>query len=119
MDDQTFPLPTRIRVGYRIYVVYPMSYADMERLERHGETNKRRAEIYVCNQDAPLVVLDTLLHEINHAIWNEYNLSESEDEEKAVHMLSSGMVQVLHDNPKLVKVCLKLLKEAANAVQSD
>lgn len=34
-------------------------------------------------------------------------------------MLSSGMVQVLHDNPKLVKVCLKLLKEAANAVQSD
>lgn len=112
MKHKTLPLPTHIRVGYRTYLVHEMSNYDMERLERHGETNKRRGEIYVCNEDNPLVVLDTLLHEVKHAIWNEYNLGDSEEEEKAVHVLATGLTQVLYDNEELVKVCMNLLKAA-------
>ena len=117
MEPKTFPLPTHIRVGYRTYLIHPLSQYDMERLERHGETNKRRGEVYVCNEDDPLVVLDTLLHEVKHAIWNEYNLGDTEEEEKAVHMLATGLTQVLYDNEELVKVCMNLLKAARrNAV---
>jgi len=47
--------------------------------------------------------IDTLLHEIGHAIWFEANRGSPVSEENAVRCLATGYVKVLARNPKLLK----------------
>ena len=47
---------------------------------------------------------DTLLHEILHGVWNEYNLQEGDDEERTVSTMATGLTQVFLDNPKIGKL---------------
>ena len=105
-------LPDRVRVGYRSYALHAWTMQDKERKEQWGECDTNRGEIYVCTEVEPLQKLDILLHELLHAVWSEYNLSEKPDEETAVNILSTGLTQVLYDNPELVKVCTHLLRIA-------
>ena len=51
-----------------------------------------------------------LWHEILHAVYSQYSL-EGLPEEKNVSGFSQGIVQVLGDNPKLVKWILLCLKK--------
>lgn len=104
--------PKRLRVGYRHYQIHPWSLQDMERNEQWGECDKTRGEIFVCTESDPLVVLDTLLHELFHAIWNEYNVGKDSEEEPTVHMLAAGLTQVLYDNPQLLKFCGTAIRKA-------
>jgi predicted Zn-dependent protease len=90
-----------IRVGYRHYQVRDWTQADQAITEAHGMCDKLRGVIYVCTDAEPLVVVDTLIHEILHAIWHEYGLGDSEAEERCVLVLASGLTQVLADNPHL------------------
>lgn len=46
--------------------------------------------------------LDTVIHEINHAIWTTYGLGENEPEERAATVLATGWTQVYRDNPLLL-----------------
>jgi hypothetical protein len=46
--------------------------------------------------------LDTVLHELMHAVYSVCHLRVSDDEERVVGMISSSLVQVFRDNPKLV-----------------
>ena len=92
-----------IRVGYRQYSIQPWTQAELTTTQSHGQCDKMRGVIYVCTEDDPLVVVDTLIHELLHAIWHEYGLDEKEDEERAVLMLATGLTQVLADNPHLCR----------------
>jgi len=50
------------------------------------------------------VLVDTVLHEINHAIWAIGNLkTEKEEEERAVSVMASYWTQIFRDNPELIK----------------
>jgi hypothetical protein len=42
---------------------------------------------------------DTLFHEISHAIWYVYRLSDEDKEERIVGTLATAWTQVLRDNP--------------------
>ena len=92
-----------VRVGYRNYTIQPWTQAEVTTTQSHGQCDKMRGVIYVCTEDDPLVVVDTLIHELLHAIWHEYGLDEKEDEERAVLMLATGLTQVLADNPHLCR----------------
>ncbi|MFH2076326.1 MAG: hypothetical protein ABIJ57_13435 [Pseudomonadota bacterium] len=49
--------------------------------------------------------LDTLIHEILHAIWWTGNLAEENvSEEDAVSALSTGLLLMLRDNPEILKI---------------
>jgi hypothetical protein len=43
----------------------------------------------------------TLLHEIMHAIWDQYYLGKKASEENAIRALEQGLVGIFRDNPKL------------------
>jgi len=48
-------------------------------------------------------LVDTVLHEILHAIWKLGQLKDKrEDEERAVAMMETYLTQVLRDNPKML-----------------
>ena len=67
----------------------------------------------VCNHDDGIIriaeILDnqrkktTLIHEIFHAIFYEYNLQDGDKEERIVTTFATGWAQVLQDNPELRK----------------
>lgn len=54
--------------------------------------------------------VDTVVHEIFHAIWDERGLPKKPDEERAVRCLSTGVVALFQDNPKLVNWIKKGLR---------
>lgn len=45
---------------------------------------------------------DTLVHEINHAIFDIYGLGEADGEERTVGVVSTAWIQVYGDNPWLL-----------------
>lgn len=47
--------------------------------------------------------LDTLIHEINHAIWWAYGIEDDDKEERVVATMATGWVQIYRDNPGLLK----------------
>jgi hypothetical protein len=107
----------RLRVGYRRYKIRTWTRDDVDATGSHGQCDSTKGIISVCVDDEPLRVLDTLLHEILHAIWAEYGLGENEPEERAVSVLATGFTQVMHDNPQLQREIAKLHKAENEATK--
>lgn len=103
-------LPKAISVGYRTYGVNPLEMADHEMTEKYGWCDKANNQIYVYTGSEPMVVADTLLHEILHAVWFYMGLDDKHDEEAVVNRLATGFTTVLYDNPDIVdfvKYCIE------------
>ena len=107
------PLPKILRIGpYDIRVsVLTAEVADVE--EIFGAYRHAAREIRLDVRRGSVDVAETLLHEINHAIWQTYALQERDSEERIVQALSTGQTQLLRDNPELVKWLAVALKEGA------
>jgi hypothetical protein len=55
--------------------------------------------------------VDTLLHEVFHAIWAIGQLKDKgQEEERAVAVMATYMTQVIRDNPHLMRWIAKNLK---------
>jgi hypothetical protein len=54
--------------------------------------------------------VDTIVHELNHAILHVLNI-KLKDEESFVTLYSTGLVTVMKDNIKLFEQLLEMLKE--------
>ena len=71
----------------------------------HGETllDQKIIRINTKLSDSP----HTLMHEILHAIWHEYQIKHRKDsEERIVMTLENAIIQVLSENPKVRKYIL-------------
>ena len=98
-------LPSQVKVGPYLYQVHHRDEEWYDQTESHGQchNSKQQIDVYVTGNDR--VDLDTLWHEINHALWWMFNLEEKkDDEEKIVRTLSTGQLMVLVDNPQLQKL---------------
>lgn len=107
-------IPKVISVGYRTYGINPLEMADHEMTEKYGWCDKVNNQIYVYTSNDPMVVADTLLHEVLHAVWFHMGLDDKHDEEAVVNRLSTGLTTVLYDNPDIidfVKYCIDLTDE--------
>ena len=99
-----------LRIGYRTYMVQEWGEAELLATESYGQCDKQRGIIYYCTHLDSIVVADTLVHEILHAIWHEYNLQDSDNEERTVHSIGNALIQVWYDNPELIKYITKLTR---------
>lgn len=54
------------------------------------------------DQPSRLRVANTLIHEINHAIFTTCGMGDRESEERICTALANGWCQVLRDNPALI-----------------
>lgn len=68
-----------------------------------GSANSRTLVLQISPHQAPDAMRDTLLHEALHAISNELFL---ELEERQVHTLAAGLLDVLRRNPKFTRFLL-------------
>jgi hypothetical protein len=72
-----------------------------------GTCEGDKERITVAPNQSPVSELDTLLHEVIHAV--EYKMGREHNEDWT-RSISTGLVAVLRDNPEFVKYILKKLK---------
>ena len=70
--------------------------------EHWGQCNKDKRYIEIRVHDHLDFTADTLIHEILHAVWYEYQMGDEASEEEAVSKLGSGFVKVIKANPDLL-----------------
>lgn len=75
-----------------------------------GAINCTRQEILLRNNLKPAQEVETLIHELLHAVTYYTNIiSEREVEEKIVDTYAAGLTLILKDNPKLVNYIGEIL----------
>lgn len=102
-------LPKAIKVGPHSFSVVERNKKWVEEHAAEGMCDFSSYTIEVNVQHRPSCVLDTLVHEIFHAIYFTYNMTVGDDEERLVRTGSTGWLAVLSDNPALVKFINKVI----------
>jgi len=94
-------MKTRVRVGPAILDIVESEMEEFGRFDEEKET------IFLRKGLSSYIQARTVLHEVIHAIWLEYDLPK-ENEESCVRRLESGIVAFVLDNPEFSK---KLITE--------
>ena len=103
-------LPDRIKVGPYQFFVREHDHAWLQETGMYGSCHVGTLTIDVVTTVDPIMVLDSLIHEIYHAIYHTFDIEDADNEEKTVTLLSTGFTGVLMDNPKLGTLINKVRK---------
>lgn len=101
-------LPSKIKVGPTEFKVRRTKDVDVD--SRWAETDHFRREIRFGLFCDPEQMVETLIHELLHAVWQQYGLKDldnSDMSERVVTSLALGMTQVMQDLgflPKRIKL---------------
>jgi hypothetical protein len=68
-----------------------------------GAFNALHGTLMICDELSKMSCLNTLIHEIGHAIYFFYGIEDADEEEKTVNQMGVGWAQIWKDNPDLVK----------------
>jgi hypothetical protein len=104
------PFPTEVKVGALTYTIEALPEDIARDADLYGDVVDRYCKIRIDFSLDRHVVADTLIHEIMHVIWDAYEISHKDKEERIVRPLATGFAAVLHDNPKLARWILRALK---------
>ena len=96
-------LPKKVKIANHIFNIIDWHPDIASAKQRFGECDCDQLTIRVSTIFPDSHVKETLLHEINHAIFWAYNIKSKDNEERIVTMVSVGLSQVLQDNPKIHK----------------
>ena len=77
----------------------------------YGHFSQSELTIRVNKALDPMVLLDTINHEIMHVCFFIGNLDDKDDEEKIVTVMSTIWTQIERDNPKLIAFKQAALKD--------
>ena len=103
--------PNKIKVGAYFFTVVRWTRPMCHDKDAMGQFLPRQQLIAIAPDLSPSLLLDTLIHEVTHAIWFVYNIQKEDDEERTVHTGSSGLAQVYVDNPKLLRYYLSIVNK--------
>ena len=107
-------MPETVRVGPWKFTVMTAESEDGER-QAWGECDFDRhwITIFDCgSMSGGRMLAGTVLHEILHGIWRTQGLPE-DIEEAVVSHLETGLLQLIADNPKLIRWLLTTVKNDA------
>ena len=105
-------LPPMLRIGAFDFKLVSWAHLDASAAGRFGELSVLSMTIRIDTTMDRYKVIDTLLHEVHHAIWWAYGIQDSDAEERTVSTLSYALLQVLRDNPELVVWIRTMLQKA-------
>lgn len=107
---QEAKLPERIKIGAHWWTIKHDSI-DVPRMRDenvYGESDEKTFTIAIDYGRAHERQAETLLHEIYHAIQTTWLLPKDRSDEAVVKATTAGLLQVLRDNPEVVKFILKV-----------
>lgn len=92
-------VPTVVKIGAVDYEIHSMTPEEGRKEDCMGKCDEETGVISVVFEGRGRTGAVTLLHEILHALWGEYDLGHAEKEERAVTALSNGVAAAMRDNP--------------------
>lgn len=96
-------LPTYINILSTEYSLFAYDKQIPGMDDEWGCCDKDKRIISIRWHRDPVANVDTLIHEILHALWYEYQMCEDgEEEETCVGKLASGLTKVMKRNPALL-----------------
>lgn len=109
-------LPKTIKIG-------PYDYKIVHKKIREGEACvgdfcSTRSRIRVTTGMNDIRTVETLLHEVLHAVYYSFNIGHGLDEaaeENIISLVSTGLAATLRDNPEFAEVLYTVLKEKSRA----
>jgi hypothetical protein len=102
-------MPKSVKVSAFTIKIIKWNHKEALGQERMGEFCSNELVIRVDTNYKAASVLDTLLHEISHAIFWAYHINDKHKEESIVSVYSTAWVQVLIDNPAFLIWMVKVL----------
>ena len=96
-------LPSKIKVSCYDIAIKQWHPESANAKENYGQFSSQDLSIGIDASVHPVKLVDTLIHEVYHAIFWTGGLKDEDDEERTVGVLATGFTQVCRDNPELVK----------------
>lgn len=101
-------IPKKIHIGHQTYTVQEYDEVFLKDAEKFGYCDPTNLKIAVVSKGVPKVnVINTIIHEVLHGLFREYNLP-SEYEEHIVTCLANGLCQIFRDNKGLKELVQEL-----------
>ena len=97
-------LPNEVRVGPHMIEVLEIDSQEALSNGIHGDFNPVLLRVRVDNTLPESKVKEILLHELCHAIFSVYKLTDDDAEEEIVSVFGPALLGLLRDNPKLVSL---------------
>jgi hypothetical protein len=113
MVDVFEGFPTAIKVGPFRYTVEVLEEISKE--DDGGSTWGDCGNLLIRlkrEQPSEVFALDTVLHEVGHAIAGAFALGDNSNEERAVSVFATGWTMVLRENPALANWIWRALRNA-------
>jgi hypothetical protein len=89
---------SKLKIGYQMYTIEPHKDMDVA-----GDTDVDKGIIRYSMEESGLRHVNTVIHEILHAICDQMALGmDADTEERVVAGLSNGLTMLLADNPQIV-----------------
>lgn len=95
-------LPEKVRIGPFDYNVQSMPERESRDLHLSGHYSGRTLLIRVDREQADQVVIETLFHEVDHAIFDLAGVDDKTPVEDIITRTSPLRLAVYRDNPQLV-----------------
>ncbi len=112
MPKQPMKIPTSVRVSAFDIEIVEFTVHDGVDLERLGEFSAVQQRIRVDESLKPQKRLDTVLHEVNHAVYWAYNLDDDDEEERIVSTFATAWAQIYRDNPAFLQWVNETVEQA-------
>jgi len=100
--------PTKIKISA---LDFNIEYVPLNE-ELFGDFSYLNSRIRIEKNLSGPPLVDTILHEINHAVWKVWQLKDrKEDEERVVAVMASAWTQIFRDNPEFIEWMQKELEQ--------
>lgn len=98
-------IPGIIYIGHRKIKIRQISPKTADKDKIYGDFDSQKDLIRIDKSLKDEKKLNTLLHEIVHALLDHFNAElKLKDEEKVCEVLGSGLSDLFFNNPKLIKL---------------
>ena len=105
-------IPDKIKVGYKEYKLEEWKQTVASANEAQGQFFSKEGVIGYVTTEKGVSHANTILHEVMHAVIQQWNIELDEKvEELVVNGLSNGLTTVFVDNPKLMDYFKEKIKE--------
>ena len=109
--------PTKIKVACFDINIIDFTSHEASLLARFGEFSALENHIKLDPAINKIKEVDTLLHELNHAIYWAYGIDDEDKEERIVGTFATAWTQIFRDNPELLEFIKHNLETKRKRVQ--
>jgi hypothetical protein len=104
-------LPKKVKVAAFDIEIIPYRGHSARVGEVFGEFSCVEQSISIDTSVSEMQILDTLIHEVMHAIYWIYSLDDSDEEERIVSVMATAWTQIYRDNPEILNFISKTIEK--------